>query len=424
MSASTSAVKRALIAGVSQSSRSVSSAGTYHLQPPVFPVPPLAPKVTRFTPTIDGITVARTDPVAASILSSLCNNDQSLPTEDVESAITAFSDIGFRIDVSPVSARAGLLFYSRRLSTETLVVCLEWFAHAGVPDHLFFKEIGKALLPKVKDLSVADITRLLRAHGTVQVSQSEIFAAIYDRLSSVVSRANMGQIRDIVCALSRLDPTVADCPKMADLCLNRYSLWAKDDIPIAIERDMLVALSRFQMINARVARKAAHRIVAHQSEMSTEDLVEVLSSRNRLGMDTAPLWRTVKAHRTNGLESVADTVAASLVNVFGVVDPEFVFKSCTTLGRFTASASREETVRAYRHVFGVSSLALLEPTIFDALMSRLPVADLRAIDELVSETQKVVTVKPQPHTFLKQKSVALHRATIAGLLETQLVHSP
>ena len=300
-------------------------------------------------------------------------------------------------------------------------MCLEWFASAGIPDHLLFKEVGKALLPQVKEMSVGDVTRVVRAHGSVQISQSELFASVYERLASVVSRANMSLIRDIVCALARLDAAVPDCAKMADLCLNRYSLWAKEEVPVSVERDMLVSLARLNMANPRIARKALYRIISKHSEISTCELAEALSSINRLGMDVGPLWRTLKVHRATGIRELSAAASASLANVFGVIDPAFVMKSAANSE--LQSADRFELVKAYQHLHALTALCVLEPAVFNSCARALSVSELRTLEHLVDATQSRVTLKPQPYTYLKQRTVSLTRTTVGGLLETQLVHS-
>jgi hypothetical protein len=208
---------------------------------------------------------------------------------------------------------------------------------------------------------------------------------------------------------------------MAELCLNRYSLWAKEEVPVSVERDMLVSLARLNMANPRIARKALYRIISKHSEISTCELAEALSSINRLGMDVGPLWRTLKVHRATGIRELSAAASASLANVFGVIDPAFVMKSAANSE--LQSADRFELVKAYQHLHALTALCVLEPAVFNSCAHALSVSELRNLEHLVDATQSRVTLKPQPYTYLKQRTVSLTRTSVGGLLETQLVHS-
>ena len=363
----------------------------------------------------------------SKVLQRLCSDDRHLGISDIESAVNWLAVNPFPSGISAISLRAGLLHYSRQMTTGSLLTCLDLFSKSGIPDHLFFKEVGRILLPTVPELSVSDICRLLQAHVAVGVSESQMFTSVFARLSTVINRANLSQIRHILDSISRLDSKVLDCVRLAELCLNRYSLGIKATAaaPIEIDRDILTSMARMRMRNSAVLRRIRNRIVLRFADLSLPDLISVMTSLTVLDSEVGPLWIMTKRTWLSDLHSVSDPNLASLVAVAAPLgDTQFVLQAAAVYGSRIVDVStpptRHESVLAYKHLFALRSVITQDNSRYMQLISGMSADDLRGIESILTLSESLVPYMPHA-THLKSSLFDLQPACVGGILGTNLI---
>ena len=327
--------------------------------------------------------------------------DQALVTPELPSGI------------SPLSLRASLIHYARKLEPNTVIVCLELFADASIPDHLFFKEMGNALVDVVSSMSISDICRLLRAHASVRVTQTDLFCNVYGRLASIINRASMGQIREILLALAALNANLVDCMRMSELCMNRYSLSIKDDSPLEIDRDVLYALAKLGLQNARIIKKATNRFLARPDELALSDLVHAMNSLARLGSDLTPIYKIVKSRLSSQIHPSALVIdlLPSLVSCVEVIDCALILREVR---------ERADSLSRFKSRFSIFGCYLLETEKFQSEMNKMPLDGLRKIDSILRETSEVIEAGSSG-CFVKVKAMDLHLSNICDIFNTHLV---
>lgn len=358
----------------------------------------------------------------ANALRFLVETDLSAPVGKVEDTLKWLRSNAYPPGVSPISIRTSLIHYSRLMSSDGLLLCFETFAESRVPDHTFFKEVGKLLEPKVSDMTVAEISRLLRAHALAGVTESPLFASVFGRLSTVINRANMSQIRDILLSLSRLESSVPDCMRMVELCFNRYSLGSKETTPIDVEKDILVSLARLQITSPRIVKKVCHRLLARFDQLSLKDCVQVMTSLHALQADTPAFWKATKSKWLSDPSLVSTHNLASL----GIAsDIEFLIASAVVVGRRFGSQPPEmrklDLVDAYKFRFAMTRSALVEPTEFISCLETLTVSELRAMRHLWSVPEDAITEQLKGSFLAGMDSLGLRKVSVSGLFTTQIV---
>ena len=386
-------------------------------------IPPIAPPSkagTRSSGSDQGLTRIRVSSSADSrnianvrdeLFRSLQNLDNSIPASAIDEALQRPE---LPRGVSLISLRASLIQSSRKLNSNTVIVCLELFGEARIPDHLFFKEMGNALLSRVPTMSISDICRVLRAHALVNVTETDLFKGVYGRLSSIINRATMDQIRDILWALATLNASLVDCMRMAELCMNRYSLSVKDESPLVIDKDILSALAKLGMQNSRIIKKATNRVLLRPSEVSSFDLVHIIISLARLGSDITPIYKILKSrlsdrHSYINPNLVTDTLPA-IVSCLGAIDCAFVIQE----------ANGRDEMSQFKSRFALFSSYLLEREKFESELRKLSFQELIRIEALL-EGSTPVNEMATSGCFVKVKYMDLQRIGICGLFNTNIV---
>lgn len=386
-------------------------------------IPPIVPPSkasTRLSGSDQGLARIRVTPSADTssmsndrdeFFRSLQNLDNSVPASAIDEALQRPE---LPRGVSLISLRASLIQSSRKLHSNTVIVCLELFGEAKIPDHLFFKEMGNALLSTVLTMSISDICRVLRAHALVNVTETDLFKGVYGRLSSIINRATMDQIRDILWALAKLNASLVDCMRMAELCMNRYSLSVKDESPLVIDRDILSALAKLGMHNSRIIKKATNRVLSRSTEVSSSDLVHIINSLARLGSDITPLYKILKCrlsdrHSNINPNLVTDTLPA-IVSCLGVIDCAWIIQE----------AKGRDEMSQFKSRFALFSSYLLERDEFESALRKKSIEELSRI-EAILDGSSPVNEKATTGCFVKVKAMDLQRMGICGLFNTNIV---
>jgi hypothetical protein len=195
---------------------------------------------------------------------------------------------------------------------------------------------------------------------------------------------------------------------MAELCTNRYSLAVKEDSPLTVDKDVLVALAKLGMQNSRITRKATSRILSRPNELSSEGLVECMTSLARLGEDVSPIYALLKPRLRHTSQTLLVDLLPALVNCFGVIDSNLILHE---------ARAAHDTVSRFKSRFVLSAAFLLEDTL---LLETLATHDLKRIDELL-DFRCAIKEKPTSGCFVKLKSFDLKRTDVSGLFNTQLV---
>lgn len=388
------------------------------------PLISIAPRVaTESRPNDHSIT--RGTPIIRQydVIQKLAKGDYDVEVSEVD-RILIDPDVTLLVGETPIiSLRAGLLHFSRRLSKRALISCLELFSRGEVADHQFFKEIGKALFPKVDELSVSEIATILRSHAIVGATETDLFGAVHGRLSSVVNRANIHVMRDILVSLSLLEGGPVDSQRMVELCLNRYSLSAKDEIPVDIDKDVLIALARLGLVNNRVIKRSYAKILLHVSRIGPESIVQILGSLWVLGSDPGPLWRIAKLRYFRDLSVHTSTILCDLSTIVGLYDPKFAIEAAAVVARRMQSveSSLEQSSHAFKHSMSLSSLCMFEPVKFEKAIQQLSTTDLADLDRMLSTAMDSTEMKPALGTFISSKDFSFTKKRIGGLFLTQIM---
>jgi hypothetical protein len=390
--------------------------------PDVGSIPPILPPRTTVPLNFAAATVSET--ASEDIFKKLNQGEYSIPLSELEQALMNCLDLEDVRSVPLVGIRAGLLHFSRHLSAEALIVCLDLFGRGEFIDHQFFKEIGKALYPKVDELSVTQISSLLRSHAMVGATESDLFGVVCARLASVINRANMQLIREILVSLSLLEGQLVDSSRMVELCLNRYSLCTKDEMSVDIDKDVLVALARLRINNPRIIKRCLHRIFLNWNRLSIDALIQVLGSATVLGCETSQLWRLVKMRYFKDVSAHSSCVLSDLVSLMCLVDPEFTIQAaCVVADQLSSSdeLSFNDTIVSHKVSWALACMGLSIPTRFESILGRLSLDDLRSLESLLVIAREKCEVKSPLGVFISSKQFSLSRKQIQGLFATQMV---
>ena len=359
----------------------------------------------------------------ADILTRLTREDLTVPIAELEDRIEELASNDSEVAVSLISLRFSFLRMSRKLRPETIINCLSLFAKEGIPDHHFFKEMGKAILPAVEDLSVSQISNLLRSHALVGATECDLFAAICSRLKSIINKATMHTIGDILTSLSLIGLHLVDIQKMVDLCLNRYSLCVKDDMGVEMDRDVLASLARLRIPNLRVIRKAQQKITCNPHRLHLDSIVEVMGSLHVLGADTSEVWRSIRSKYFNDLSVHSSKTHSDLSSVLGPMETDLCVKAaviCSNRLSGNPETVPEDLIVCYKHAMTLTTLSLTEPEKFQTALRKLSVSDLISIQRLMTLSHSSVEPKNSVGTFIKSRSLELSKTNIGGLFVTQL----
>jgi hypothetical protein len=369
------------------------------------------------------IHVAVEEPSPVKTIGLLVAMDRTASIEKIEDSLRWLQSNSFPPDVTPISIRSSLVHYSGRMTPEGLLLSLETFAKAGIPDHLLFKEIGKLLEPRVQKMSVTDVSRLLRAHAQVSITESPLFQSVFERLSTIINRANMSVIRDILVSLSKLQSSVPGCMRMAELCVNRYSLASKESINTDIEKDILLALGQLRYRSPKVLRKLYSRILSRADQFSLEDLIKIMLTLNSFELDITTLWKLSLSGRLSHISILSSHDLASL-SVFA--DPAFAVRAAVINGRRLMNQPVEmrtlqDSIIAFKHRLVLTRAAMLQPTDTGNLLWSLSLDDLRSLNEIISLPSGTVCETMQGKSLLNLKRLELKAQDVAGLFTTQLL---
>jgi hypothetical protein len=344
-------------------------------------IPPLIPGVMRNLnprilpnppPVASAETVPRkaADPLCLEEVQSITRRYMLYPPERVEECVRSVLDNGIPEGASVLWFRGPILSKSLHFSTQTLLDSLELFVKHDIPDQLYFREIGKVLFGRIKDMPIQSVARMLHLFDAVGLGGHVINSPLHERLSSIVNRASIPQIVDILSAVSRSETKLLYRLKIAELCLNRYSLYLRSEAgeSVDIDRVILASMCRLRLVHEGTARKILRRFVTYHKRVPMDVFYEIMSAFNALGVDVRHLRRTD--------DSPVGSISAS-TSVFGVCDPQSLVRAQPT------NPSEE-----YKFIVGLSALKLLEPpqTLEDALKS-LSVSELRRIHTLLQKQQ-------------------------------------
>jgi hypothetical protein len=360
----------------------------------------------------------------SNVLSKIASGDYTVPIKTIEEAIFELA-AGRSLYTGPVlSLRAGLLHYSRYLSADAAIVCLQLFADHGVPDHQFFKEIGKDLVAKVNGVSISQIASLLRSHATVGATESDLFNMVCSRLSSVVNRASLSTIRDVVHSLSLIRTNLVDSQRMIELCLNRYSLCIKDDSCIDSDKDILSALARLRINNHRIIRKIACKIASGSASLSEESLAEILGSLGVLDVDTISLWSLLKRRKFRNLSELSPQTLSDLAVSVGSWDVAFCLQAIANCEMRMSSTDEQSqysgSLVGYKNTLGLLNIALTQPAKLSVGLSRLSFDELEAIQSMTERVQKTLELKKPSGGFIENNFFEFLPVNVSGVFLTNL----
>ena len=356
------------------------------------------------------------------IIRGLARGQFSTPVAEIEGLIYSLEANGLD-DVNLISLRAAFLAYSRSLSAQAVIACLGLFAKEGIADHHFFKEMGKVLVLAVPNLSITQISGLLRSHALVGATESDLFGAICVRLPSVINKATMNTIRDIFTSLSLVGLDLCCTLQMVDLCLNRYSLCVKDDAAgVEMDRDILVAIARLRIQNSSVIRKAVNKINSSVDRLDIKSIVQIVGSLHVLGTaDSSIVWRAVRPRYFSKLPLHSSSVLADLSVALGPIDPDFcVDAAVISAHRLEDASSGEDSVVAFKHRLSLTNLSLTDAPTFMEAMARLEKKDLEAVETLLEVGEKYVDLKSPVGSFVQSRSLELTRRNVCGIFLTKV----
>ena len=356
-------------------------------------------------------------------LNLLASLDRGTAIEKVEDSLKWLQANSFPPNVTPISIRSSLVHYSGRMSPEGLLLSLETFAKAGIPDHMLFKEIGKLLEPRVQQMSVTEISRLLRAHAQVGITESPLFHSVFERLSQVINRANMPLIRDILVSLSNLESSVPGCMRMAELCVNRYSLASKESASPELERDILLALGQLRFRSTKVLRKLYARALNRTDQLCLDDTIKIMLTFNSFQLDITNLWKSVANTWLRDLSIISSQNLATL-SIFG--EPSFIVRSAVVNGHRLLNQpaemrTRQDSVVAFKHRLSLTRIALIHPNEMRNILSSLSSEDLMVLNKMIDLPSETVCESMKGKSLFKFKLIDLRSHEVAGLFSTQLL---
>ena len=360
------------------------------------------------------------------VLRRLSAGDYSVSARNIQVALSELDSEGLPDGFSVLSLRGALLQLSRKLEPGTIVLSLKLFANEGISDHNFFKEMGMVLLPHSAELSISEISSLLKSHAAIGATESDLFSTVCSRLSSVINRASMHTIREILTSLSLLGASLADSQRMIELCLNRYSLCVKDDLSVEIDRDVLLAMARLRIPNARVIKMASSKIAARTHQLDVDSLARILGSLSVLGIDSSAIWRATKRRYFADLSLHPTAILSDLGIAIGSFDIDFSVKAAASCAMRSMGIRNEvytESVGAYKHALNLTALNLTETERFEMALSKLSVEELKALQRLLKLSSESVEIKQPPGSFLECRPYELTRKNVSGLFSTQLIQN-
>jgi len=401
--------------------------GSAIVEPRIGPLPTLplgnpATAPSKQASDLSGKSTALLSSQHEDILRKLSTADYSMNSEDVDRAFGCIDEFGLPAGTSVLALRASMLHFARKLQPSTIITCLQLFAEERIADHNFFKEMGKVLLSKSEDLTVSQISGLLKSHAAIGATETDLFSVVCSRLSSVINRASIHMVREILTSLSYLG-SLADPLRMVELCLNRYSLCAKDDLSVEIDRDVLLAIARLRIPNSRVIRMTSAKIVSKSDRLDAESFVKVLGSLSVLNADPSAIWRSAKRRYFADLSPHPTSLLSDLAIAIGSLDMEFSVKAAAVCGLRNPGIGFADSVCALKHALNLTVLNLTENDSFEAVLRKHSVEELRAIQKLLKLPKETVELKPPTGTYLKCRTWEFTRVNVAGLFTTQLMQS-
>jgi hypothetical protein len=320
-----------------------------------------------------------------------------VPLSQLTRLMDHVSKCGLPESVPMGSLRLGILARGRELSLEKLIQSLELMSSNQIPDHLFFKEIGRLLRGKVSDLTVGQICRILRAHAVVGCHEAELFHPIHDRLCVVVNKSSISQLTDILHSVSLVESSTFDCLNIAELCLNRYSLSLRDtSASTAIESRILAAMSRMRLLHAKTMQKMIKRLTQLCPSMPTDSLVAInnhLASLDCRPNELIPLPakarpNTVPIPTVFGFNPSTRSIQVLRPIINGEVTSRMAYKSRMALAAF---------------------LSIQDKNILDSLS----LADLRKLNEMIDHQHDTFREKTQ--SFFDYRGIVFDTQSVAGI---------
>ena len=353
--------------------------------------------------------------------------------DELEGFLKTVSTQSLPAGIAPISVRALLLTGAKSLSPEALLVCLEIFSAARIPDPLFFKGIDKYLVTRVKELSLPELCRLLKAHAAVGVSESIVFPEVYARLRQVINRANPGEVLEILASVSKLQSSSLDCSNIAELCLNRYSLSrSSKSVPYSLsalsleatERGILRCLAGMGIQHRRTIRKILSQVRFDPSILSADDAVELFTYMHALGIDCEPQFRAMREAIRSNLSRMAPSLRAATAcasySYKTIHDPELIVRSAATqASSSTEHMTKDQAVWCMKHRLALQTLASLDFSSLHRELTQLSIPDLEKILTVVSDES--AGEKPAKHFACTKLDLKNFRAggLFASLLLTK-----
>ncbi len=325
-------------------------------------------------------------PLTSEVLQETCNKYAILSSTDVQSQLHAVWVHGLPEGCSPVMMRAAILSKSLHLPTESLLEALEVFARCNCADQLFFKEVSKVLFGRIKDMSILQVCRMLRVYDSASLGECVVNEQLYARISSIVNRANIPQIVDILWTVSASDTKLMDRSKIAELCLNRYSLYLRSELGESVDMDLktLGSMCRLRIVHEGTLRKINRRVMRYYKEISDSDYIRIVNYFNALDVPLDALERKARIGT-----SLAGAVVSANCTVRGVSCPATLIRACCSeLNDGDSSAEK------FKQKLGLLALGLLEPvSVLHVHLHSLPLEELKYISELLTDEEGLVERK-------------------------------
>lgn len=375
---------------------------------PQFPPPPLTP----LTSTSASHALPATQPVSMDALQHACKKYAVQSTSQVANCVRSVWTHGFPDDFSPAWMRAAILSKSIHFSTESVLEALEVFERSNAVDHLFFKELSKNLFGRIKDMSIMQICRMLRVYDSAGLGEYIVNEQLYLRLNSIVNRASIVQLVDILWSVSGSDTALMDRTKIAELCLNRYSLYLRSQSGECVDMDLKIlgSMCRLKLVHEGTVRKIMRRVTRYHRDIESSSLYQVRVFFNSLGVYTGHLL---------GREGATFPADPSLVvsancTAHGVTRLADVLRACCD--------KHSSPIVQLKQKIGLACLATLEPSSLGEHLNTLSLTELVYLNALMARSDGLVEKAP---SALRDERWSLKAVNVyGGILRTAVLDIP
>ena len=302
--------------------------------------------------------------------------------------------------------RAQILGSAHSLSGPSLMKALSIFSDLN--DDEFFKQINKALIPKIKYFEFSDISSLLQIQSkSWQKSPgwSSLYIESFKRLQKTINRAAPSEVIELLIAISNNSDH-----RIAELCLNRYSLTKETQG----ERAVLKALCQFGLhYHGRTVRRVLGQLKFDPEILNPADAVEVFTYMHALSMDCSRQFNTMRTAIWENIDTMSSSVRASACTAAfsyrNILDPNLIVHA-------SLFAQKDQAVNCMKHRLGLQVLALLEPKALEHNLHSLTLEELNTIWKIIND--KNASEKPPNHF---QCSLLTRKISVANLFSTLTV---